>query len=219
MSMTSSPRGTTGANQGKALTGGNVVPKGYERGQLSQFTPEQMNLFQQMFGQVGPESYLGRLAGGDQSLFGEIEAPALQQFAGIQSGIANRFSGMGSGARRSGGFQRELGQAGSDFSQALQAQRQGLQRQALQDMMGISESLLGQRPYEQFLIKNKLGMSGWDKALGVGLPILGAGLGAFGGPFGAALGGQIGSAAASGFTGGSPSFNFSGIGELPTKWG
>jgi hypothetical protein len=119
---------------------------GYQ--QVQTFTPEQMQLFQQMFGQVGPQSYLGKLAGGDQSQFEQLEAPALKQFNQLQGGLASRFSGMGSGARRSSGFQNTANQASMDFASQLQSQRMGLQRQAMQDLMGMSQHLLGQSPYE-----------------------------------------------------------------------
>jgi hypothetical protein len=129
-------------------------PRGYEVNSLNQFTPEQHQLFGQLFGHLGPESSLGKLASGDQSAFGEIEAPALQQFAGLQGNLASRFSGMGSlGARRSSGFQNTANQASSDFAQQLQSNRQGLQRQAIGDLFGMSQQLLGQRPYDQFLTK------------------------------------------------------------------
>ena len=161
---------------------GNKVPSGYKMGQMQQFTPEQMQLFQSLFGQVGPGSYLSRLAGGDQSMFEEMEAPALRQFSGLQGNLASRFSGMGSGAqsgmstgaRHSSGFQNTMTQASSDFAQDLQSRRQDLQRQALMDMMGISSNLLGQRPYEQFLYEKKKPF--WQQLLGG----LGEGLGSVG---------------------------------------
>ena len=160
----SSSTGSAGTNFGSRMTGQkDVIPKGYKKGQIQQFTPDQMQLFEQLFSHAGPGSYLSRLAGGDQSQFEEIEAPALQQFQGIQGQLASRFSGMGSGARRSSGFQNTMRGAGSDFAQQLQSQRQGLQRQALQDLMGISESLLGQRPYENSLIKKQ--MPFWQQLL------------------------------------------------------
>ncbi len=146
--------GATGGNTRATSTGkwaGDKVPSGYKAGALQQFTPEQLGLFQQLFGHLGPESYLSRLAGGDQSSFEQMEAPAMRQFAGLQGNIASRFSGMGMGGRRSSGFQNTLGQAGQDFAANLQSQRQGLQRQALLDLMGLSESLLGQRPYQRTL--------------------------------------------------------------------
>lgn len=171
---------------------------GYKVGQLQQFTPEQMQLFQSLFGHLSPDSNLSRLASGDQSLFGEMEAPALRQFSELQGNLASRFSGMGMGARRSSGFQNTSNQAASSFAQDLQSRRQELQRQALMDLMGLSNTLLGQRPYEQFLYEKKKPF--WQQLLGGGLPIAGAAIGgAFGGPAGAMVGGQIGSTAGQAF--------------------
>lgn len=151
-----SPTAATGsALRGNATGLREKIPSGYRKASIQQFTPEQMQLFNQLFGQVGPQSYLSKLAGGDESLFNEIEAPALRQFAGLQGNIASRFSGMGMGARKSSGFQNVIGQAGSDFAQDLASRRQALQRQAIMDLMGISSELLGQRPYEQFLTQKK----------------------------------------------------------------
>lgn len=136
---------------GSGVTGGNIIPKGYRQGQLQQFTPEQMQLFKQLFGNLGPDSFLSKLAGGDQSTFEQLEAPAMKQFQGLQGQLASRFSGMGTGARRSSGFQNTSNQATSDFAEQLQSNRLGLQRQAIQDLMGMGNQLLGQRPYEQTL--------------------------------------------------------------------
>src|SRR5260221_6466103 len=81
---------------------GNKIPKGKKIGQYANYTPQQMELHQRGFEQVAPDSYLSRLAGGDQSLYGEIEAPALKQFSGLQGNLASRFSGAGSlGGRKS----------------------------------------------------------------------------------------------------------------------
>lgn len=152
--------GATGANavNSSAATGagmGNKIPKGYQLGGFQRFSPEQMQLFQSLFGNVGPDSYLSKLAGGDQTMFNQLEAPALRQFGELQGNIASRFSGMGTGARRSSGFQNTMSQAGQDFAQQLQSQRMGLQRQAMQDLMGFSQMLMGQQPNEQFLMKKQ----------------------------------------------------------------
>jgi len=177
---------------------GSKIPKGYEQGRIQQFTPQQMQLFQQMFSHAGPDSFLSKLAGGDQDQFAEVEAPAMKQFAGLQGNLASRFSGMGMGARRSSGFQNTANQAASDFAQGLQSRRMDLQRQALQDLRGLSSDLLGQKPYENFLTEKQTPF--WQKILGGGLGLAGGGIGAlFGGPAGAALGGQIGSAAGRAF--------------------
>lgn len=184
----SMPMGATGMNVGNQMTGQSFKPsltRGKSKGgftpmQMQQFTPEQMQLFQQMFGQVGPDSFLGKLAGGDQSMFEQIEAPAMRQFQELQGGLASRFSGMGSGARRSSGFQNTMNQATSDFSQNLQAQRMGLQNQAIRDLMGMSNQLLGQRPYEQFMTEKKQPF--WKQLMSGGL--LGSALNAGGTAYG-----------------------------------
>lgn len=144
----------TGSNAASSsnATGKTTMQKlgGYRHFQTQQFTPEQMQLFQSLFGQLGPDSFLGKLAGGDQSTFEQLEAPAMRQFGELQGGLASRFSGMGTGARKSSGFQNTANQASSDFAQQLQSNRLGLQRQAMGDLMGFSNQLLGQRPYNQF---------------------------------------------------------------------
>jgi hypothetical protein len=157
-------RGGTGGgnNMGQRLAG-DRIPKGFTSGSLQNFTTEQMQLFQQLFGQVDPEGRLSRLAGGDQSEFDQLEAPALRQFAGLQGNIASRFSQTGS--RRSSGFQNTINAASSNFAEQLQSNRQQLQRQALQDLMGISESLLGQRPTENFLVQKPQKQRGFTQQL------------------------------------------------------
>lgn len=160
--MANSMYGSTGMGTSQTSTGKpfkEKIPSGYQAGRIQQFTPEAMQLYQSLFSHLGPESYLGRLAGGDQSMFAEIEAPALRQFSELQGGIASRFSGMGGGAgitgRKSSGFQNTQNQAAANFAQQLQSQRQGLQRQAIQDLMGLSSDLLSQKPYETFLTKKQ----------------------------------------------------------------
>lgn len=174
---------------------GEKIPSGYKSGRLQQFTPEQMSLFQQMFGQVSPDSYLSQLAGGDEEAFQQMEAPALRQFSELQGGLASRFSGMGGqgslGGRRSSGFQNQMTSASSNFAQQLQSQRQAMQRQAIQDLHGMSRDLLGERPYEQLLMpKQPKKSSGFGSLIGAGL----GGIGGFfaGGPGGALAGAQLG---------------------------
>jgi hypothetical protein len=136
---------------------GNKIPKGYSQGRLQNFTPEMMQQFQSLFSHLGPESYLSRLAGGDEGLFEEIERPAKRQFSGVLGNIASKYSGTGLGARHSSGFQNEATSAAGEFAQGLQANRQGLQRQALGDLFNMSNMLLNQRPYENFLSEKKPG--------------------------------------------------------------
>jgi hypothetical protein len=193
-------RRSTGQNAASQFTGGDVLPKGYAAGQMQQFTPEQMQLFKSMFGQVGPDSYMAKLAGGDQAAFDQLEAPALRQFQGLQGDIASRFSGAGMGSRKSSGFQNTMNQASSNFAQQLQSQRMGIQQQAWKDLMGMQNELLGQRPYERFAIEQQEKKPWWRTALQAGLPIAGAAVGgAFGGVAGAKVGATAGSAAGSAF--------------------
>ena len=177
---------------------GNKIPKGYEQGRIQNYSPEQMQLFQSLFSNLGPDSFLSKLAGGDEETFSQMEAPAMRQFAGMQGNLASRFSGMGMGGRRSSGFQNTMNQAGSDFVQQLQSRRMDLQRQAMKDLHGMSTDLLNQKPYDQFMVEKETPF--WQKLLGGGLGIAGGAVGgALGGPAGAMIGGQIGSRAGKAF--------------------
>lgn len=178
------------APMSKGPLSGTKLKGGMKQGQMQTFTPEQLELFQSLFGHLGPDSFLAKLAGGDQSTFGEIEAPAIRQFGELQSGLASKFSGMGLGARRSSGFQNTSNQAASDFAQDLQSKRQEMRRQAIQDLMGLSNDLLGQRPYENYAYESSKKKNPWGSILGAGI----GGLGGFavGGPAGAFQGANMG---------------------------
>jgi hypothetical protein len=175
---------------------GEKIPGGYRASQIQRFTPEQMKLYRSLFGLADEDSYLSRLAGGDEELFNEIEAPALRQFAGLQGGLASKFSGMGLGSRHSSGFANESNAAAQSFAQQLQAQRQGLQRQAISDLMGVSSQLLGTDPYYTSMRERKhhgpssAGKGGWGNFVGAGI----GGVGGFfaGGLPGAMQGAQLG---------------------------
>jgi hypothetical protein len=157
------PMNATGLMSSKRTGGGDKIPRGYRKGQIQQFTPEMMQLFSSLFGHLGPDSFLSKLASGDQGAFEEMEAPALKQFAGLQGQLASRFSGMGEGGRHSSGFNVAANQQSQDFASQLQSQRLGIRNQALQDLMGMSNQLLQQRPYEQFLVKKS--MPFWQQLL------------------------------------------------------
>lgn len=171
---------TTGSRALGNQTGGmkDIIPKGFQKGRINQLTPEQTQLFGQLFGNLSPDSPTARLAAGDQSRFDEIEAPALKQFGQLQGQIASRFSGAGSGARRSSGFQNSSNQATSDFAQSLQSQRQELQRQALLDLHNLGGSLLNQRPYDNFLTEKPQKKKKFlEEVLGGAAPGFGSGFG------------------------------------------
>jgi len=189
--------GVMGPN-GKA---GNKLPSGYRQYQMQNYTPEQMGLFKQAFSHVGPESYLSKLASGDQSQFDQMEEPAMRQFSQMQGQMGSRFSGMGgTGSRKSSGFQNSANQASSDFAQDLAGRRQTLQRQAINDLMGMSNQLLGQKPYDQGIMQKqqKEGFN-WGGLAGGAI----GGVGGFlaGGPMGAISGAGMGYNMGSGLSG------------------
>lgn len=185
---------------------GSKIPKGYKQFQMQKFTPQQMELFSQMFGNVSPDSFLSQLAGGDQSAFDEMEAPALRQFSALQGNMASRFSGMGTGARRSSGFQNTMNQAASDFAQDLQSKRMQTRMNALQELMSFSNQLLGQQPYETGLVQKQQKPPGFLSQLGSGLgqAIPGAISNLFSGGL-SGLGSLFGGGGSSGFSGGQTS--------------
>jgi len=185
--------GGTGGNLRGNATGSQFRekrPHGYQFGGVQQFTPEQLDFFSQLMGLLGPQSQSQRLAMGDQSAFEQLEAPAMRQFQQLQGQIASRFSGQGLGGRRGSGFNNAINQATQDFASSLQANRMGIQRQALADLQGFGQALLQQRPYERFLTPKKQNNTAqMIGQLGGALPGLIASFAGFGSPASALQGG------------------------------
>lgn len=149
-------------------------PKGYSA--FSTLNPQQATLLQQLLGSMTGQSaniqqnplyqsggnYLQKILSGDTS---EFEAPLMRQFnEQIIPGIAERFSGLGSGAQSSSAFQQALGGAGADLSERLGALRGGLQMQAVPQALGYAQqpftnlqNLLGIKT-QGFLPKQKSGL-------------------------------------------------------------
>jgi len=124
-------------------------PKGYSS--FSTLNPQQSGLLHQLLGSMNGQSgniqqnplfqsgenYLQKILGGDTSQF---EAPLMRQFnEQIIPGIAERFSGLGSGAQSSSAFQQALGGAGADLTERLGALRGGLQMGAVPQALGYSQ--------------------------------------------------------------------------------
>ena len=166
---------------------------GYNLVQTPRFSPEKSQQMAQLRGIIEPGYLKGlantaELAGGDQSQFEKLEAPALRQFGELQGGIASRFSGGqipgggggGAGAlsaRRSSGFQNTMGNAAVDLSERLQGQRLNFQQQALQQLQGLYSELT-QDPYEAMLAKKE---KPWLQEFITALaPGVGKGIGSFG---------------------------------------
>lgn len=158
MSFIGSNTGGFGQSSGANLGRGDKLR------QVPNFTPDQMNLFKSLFSNVGPESFTGRLAQGDEGTFNQIEKPALEQFSGILGNTASRFSGMGSGARKSSGFQNYVGSQSRSFADQLQSNRVDLQKNAIRDLMEMSGQLLHQKPFDSYVERKK--PSFWERLLG-----------------------------------------------------
>lgn len=172
-----------------------VGKTGLQNISLPRLSPEQQQLFSQVMGSAQPGitsgvGQLSQLAAGNQDKFSALEAPALRQFQDLAGGLGARFSGLGTGAQRSSGFQHALGGAASDLAERLQGQRLGLQNQAIQQLMGLYGSLMGTDQFENILAPKK---KPWWQELLAGLGgVAGQGAGTLGGLYGASRLGLLG---------------------------
>lgn len=175
---------------------GALTPKqaGYNVVQTPRYSPQVMQQIEQLRGRVEPGALRGidqisRLAMGDEGQFAQLEAPALRQFGELQGSLASRFSGPGTGARRSSGFQNTMSGAAGDLAERLQSQRMGLQQNAIQQLLGLYGGLVKDDPYEMMLQERKRKNSWGDALSGA---VSGATAGSAFGPWGTAAGGLIG---------------------------
>lgn len=169
---------------------------GYKTRQFANFTPEQMQLFNQLLGKSSGAmaggglsqglDYLSRLAGGQAMGMQQEEAPAYEAYNRALAQQANRYAGLG--ALDSSSFQNMAAGGASDLAMNLAARRGDLQRRAIESLLGFSERMLGAQPYsylqEQQTKPDWLGLLG-----GLGGTLFGSALG----PMGATAGGAIGS--------------------------
>ncbi len=126
---------------------------------LSTLNPEQQQgfsqLMQMLMGQASSGQGLNNQVGGylqdlfsnSPESFDKFAAPYKKQFEEQTiPGIAERFSGLGSGAQNSSAFQQALGQAGAGLSENLAALRGGMQQQ------GVGQAMqFGQQPTSNLL--------------------------------------------------------------------
>ena len=82
---------------------------------------------------------------------------------------------MGSGARRSSGFQNTVTNAGTDLAERLQGKRMGLQQNAIEQLLGIGGKLLGTNLSDNYLIPKKKPF--WQELLGSAAGGIGQGIG------------------------------------------
>ena len=103
-------------------------------------------------------SYLQNLLSGDTSQF---EQPLMRQFnEQVVPGMAERFSGMGSGAQGSSAFGQQMGQAGAGLMEQLGSLRGGLQQQGLGQLSGLMGQGLGARSFENIFRPETSGFLG-----------------------------------------------------------
>jgi hypothetical protein len=86
---------------------------------------------------------LSKLASGDQGTFQQLEAPAFRNFEQGMGQLGSRFAGMGMGATKGSGFKLASGGMAQDLATSLQSQRMNLQQQAISQLLGMSQSLMG----------------------------------------------------------------------------
>jgi hypothetical protein len=166
-------------------------PSGYKVRQVSNFSPEQMNLFQTLLGGLtgggglgGGLDFLSKLASGDESAFGEAEAPAYSAFNKMLGQVGSRYSQLG--ARDSSSFQQAVSGGAANLAEDLQSKRLGMREGAIERLLGLSQNLLGQKPFENML--EEKGGFDWGSLLG---SLGGAAGGAFLGPVGSGLGSAV----------------------------
>ena len=102
----------------------------------------QNQILQMMGGPSGAGmDWLQQILSGDPEAFKAFEAPMKAQFEReIVPGIAERFSGMGTGgAQDSSAFQQTMGRAGQDLSMNLAAMKSGLKMDALSQLQGLMQ--------------------------------------------------------------------------------
>jgi len=161
---------------------------GFKQITMPTMNSDQSQLFSQLIGSAkgglgqGGLSALSQQASGSPEQFQQMEAPALRQFNQLQGGLASRFSGMGSGARQSSGFQNTMGEAGASLAEQLSSKRMDYQQEALRQLLGLSSMLLGKDTFNTAFIPKK--KSFFHELLGAGASGMGSGLGSLLGLFG-----------------------------------
>lgn len=199
--MSTSLAGFGGIRPGQKVAGYNVA-------QIPNLDPQSMQYRQSLLegsqgGLRNGLDILSQQAGGDESYFKGTEDRAFRDFEKGLGRIGSRYAGVGSGAmssRRSSAFSNEVSGAAGDLASRLQEQRMGIQRSALEDLIGLSQMLLSNKPYDFQLTEPKQKKKWWQTAVGAGAPIAGAAIGgAFGGIPGAQVGSTVGSSFGSGF--------------------
>lgn len=127
--------------------------------QLSQYSPQNQEMFNQLIGQIlGQYQTGGEFDPAGGGGFAPIAEQARTQFEEqTVPSIAERFTAMGGGGGRSSAFAQQLGQAGAGLEQGLAAQgaQFGLQQQGLlQNLLGMGRQESSFRPRDPGFLEN-----------------------------------------------------------------
>ncbi len=165
-----------------SITGYNV-PKGYKPFSLPTMDPQSAALHDQLVKLIGPGAgssvdFLSKIAGGNEGAFQQSEAPAWNALESGMGMAGTRYSNLGMGAQRSSGFKQAMGGMVGQFGQDLQSRRMALQQQAMQSLLGMSQSLMG-TPTQSYGMAQKA-PSFWEQLL----PSLMGGMGSAGSQMG-----------------------------------
>jgi hypothetical protein len=130
------------------------------------YSPQLKQLFSQLLGGLQGGRGIGQglnqlsgLAGGNEEAFNQLEAPTYTAFDKLLGQIGARFAGYGSGALNSSAFQNATSGAAGELAQNLGAQRMGIQQNALDRLLSLSDTLLSKAPKQK---------SGWDTVGDIG---------------------------------------------------
>lgn len=144
-------------------------------------TGGQSQLLNQLLGGLGGPlqsgfQNLSQLLSGSPQAMQAFERPAITQFEQqIVPGIAERFAG--SGSLSSSQFNRALAGAGANLAENLQAQRAGLQQNALSQLMQLLSTGLGTQQFENIYTPRQPGFL--ESLTGPALQATGTALGGF----------------------------------------
>lgn len=144
------------------------TPKGYSPYSQQTMDPQALGFRNQLMGALQPgamggANFLSKLAGGDESMFQQMEAPAWNALESGMGMAGTRYSNMGMGAQNSSGFKQAMGGIAGQFGQQLASQRMSLQQQAIRDLFGMSSELMGMKTMESGLVKKP--PSGWEQIM------------------------------------------------------
>lgn len=135
----------------QAFKGNNSQDSVGQYSKIENLTPEQQQLMNSLMpglqsGSAGGVDFLSKLASGDESMFEQLEAPAMANFQKTLGQIGSRFSHLGAGD--SSYMENALSGAGSELAQNLQSQRMGLRNNAVQSLLSQSNQMLNVRPFD-----------------------------------------------------------------------